>query len=69
MKVIREVKNGVGIITLNKSNKLNYLDFEMIIVLKATFSTFIDDSNIKLIILKAAGDKAFCSGEDLLDIL
>lgn len=54
----------IGIITLNRPEKRNALSAEMVTYLKKGFRDFIEDKEVKVIILKANGD-AFCAGADL----
>ena len=58
------VKNRIAYITLNKPEKRNALNAEMVAVLKEAFSNAENDDGAKVIVLKAAGD-VFCAGADL----
>jgi len=58
------IKDRVGIITLNRPEKRNALSFELVSALKEAFTTFENDSRVKIIILSARG-QAFCAGADL----
>lgn len=62
--LITEIKNKIGILTLNRQEKRNALSPELVEALKAKFNEWRNDDNIKVIILKANGD-AFCAGADL----
>ncbi|MCF6353026.1 MAG: enoyl-CoA hydratase-related protein [Cyclobacteriaceae bacterium] len=57
-------KNRVGYITLNRPEKRNALNFNVVAELKEAFAIANTDTNCKVIILKAEGD-AFCAGADL----
>ena len=63
--VLSEVKNGVGIITLNKPEKLNAWDGPMRLAVKAAIESLNADGSVRAIILTGAGDRAFCAGQDL----
>jgi methylglutaconyl-CoA hydratase len=59
-----EVRDRIGFITLNRPDKRNALNEELIRSLAATFDHASNDPSVKLIVLKANGE-AFCSGADL----
>src|SRR4051812_28835538 len=59
-----EVRDRIGFITLNRPEKRNALNEDLIKGLSATFDKAAGDSSVKLIVLKANGE-AFCSGADL----
>ncbi|MCC6468888.1 MAG: enoyl-CoA hydratase/isomerase family protein [Alphaproteobacteria bacterium] len=63
--VLSEVKDGVGIVTLNKPEKLNAWDGPMRLTVKAAIEKFNADKSVRAIILTGAGDRAFCAGQDL----
>ncbi len=58
------VKNRIGFITLNRPEKRNALNQEMVAQLKEAFSIAEADENVKVIILNAQGE-SFCAGADL----
>lgn len=57
-------KNRVAYITLNRPEKRNALNAELVNKLKETIKIAEADNNVKVIVLKANG-KAFCAGADL----
>ncbi|MBC3538650.1 enoyl-CoA hydratase/isomerase family protein [Rufibacter sediminis] len=59
-----QCSNRVATITLNRPEKRNALNYQMVSELKQAFDTAEDDDECKVIILKAAGP-VFCSGADL----
>src|ERR1700755_2801071 len=59
-----EVRDRVGFITLNRPEKRNALNEELIQALASAFDRASNDSAVKVIVLKANGE-AFCSGADL----
>ncbi|MEF9956212.1 MAG: enoyl-CoA hydratase/isomerase family protein [Acinetobacter sp.] len=63
-------KNGyqIGLMTLNAEKTLNALSLEMIDLMMAQLETWSTDENIAIVILQAAGDKAFCAGGDLQNL-
>ena len=62
--VIFTVKDRVGYITLNRPDKRNALSHELVIELIDAFDKAEQDSSVKVVVLKAAGE-AFCAGADL----
>ncbi|PQJ80087.1 enoyl-CoA hydratase/isomerase family protein [Polaribacter porphyrae] len=56
---------GLASITINRPKKLNALNKETIEDLSNVFQTLEEDSNIKVIILTGAGEKAFVAGADI----
>jgi methylglutaconyl-CoA hydratase len=62
-----EIKDRIGYVILNKPEKRNALDAEMVGQLRLAFEDFYLQDSVKVIVLKAEG-KAFCSGADLASI-
>ncbi len=62
--VTYQVANRVATITLNRPEKRNALNAEVVSELKQAFSHAAKDAEAKVIVLAAAGD-AFCAGADL----
>ncbi len=56
--------NRIGYITLNRPEKRNALNYQVVAELIEAFALANNDSDTKVIILKAEGD-AFCAGADL----
>ncbi len=55
----------VGRITLNRPHALNALTFDMCRQIEAAIDQWQDNRNINLVLIDAAGDRAFCAGGDL----
>lgn len=62
--VLYEVSDRVCFLTLNRPEKKNALNAELVSALKRSLSQAEQDSLVKIIVLKANGD-VFCSGADL----
>jgi enoyl-CoA hydratase/carnithine racemase len=58
-------KNNVCTLALNRPEKQNSLSIEMIKLLESTLSELARDDAVRTVILRGAGDKAFCSGFDI----
>jgi enoyl-CoA hydratase/carnithine racemase len=64
----RAIQNGryrIGIATLNAEKSLNALTLDMIRLLDARLSIWAQDAGIVAVLLRGAGDKAFCAGGDV----
>ena len=66
MPVETEQRGRVLLITLNRPEKMNALNQELMEGLAQTWERVRDDDAIWAAILTGAGDRAFCSGRDLL---
>lgn len=62
--VLTEKTDRLGYIILNRPEKRNALSAEMVTALKKAFSKYLEDEDVKVIVLKANGE-AFCAGADL----
>jgi methylglutaconyl-CoA hydratase len=58
------IKERIGYLELNRPEKRNALNADMVEALKEGIRNFNDDKRVKVIVIKAAG-KVFCSGADL----
>jgi enoyl-CoA hydratase len=67
--IIYEIKNGIGYVTLNRPKALNAYNIRMRDELYQVLDAIKDDSEVKVVIFKGAGDKAFCAGADLSEFL
>jgi methylglutaconyl-CoA hydratase len=66
-KILYEMRDGVARITLNRPDKRNALDGELVAELKAAFSASASDDAGRVILLAGAGTD-FCSGADLANL-
>ena len=67
--IIYEKQNGTGYITLNRPQALNAYNIRMRDELYEVLGAVSDDPDVKVVILKGAGEKAFCAGADLTEFL
>ena len=65
-KVKFAVQGAIARITLNRPEKLNALDPEMLAALEDAVSQAEQSREVRAIVLEAAGEKAFCVGADIL---
>ena len=66
--LVEEIEAGkgkLGLLTLNSEKTLNSITLEMVHSLTANLKKWAEDDEIKAVILRGAGDKAFCAGGDV----
>jgi enoyl-CoA hydratase len=62
-----EPENGIGLITLNRPDRLNAINLEMLEEFQALFRELTDHRpDVRVVILRGEG-RGFCSGADLMD--
>src|SRR4029078_3542145 len=61
-EILFEVKDGVGVITVNRPKALNALTHGMILELERVVPRWEKDPAVKAVVLRGAGDRAFCAG-------
>lgn len=67
--IVYEKRAGVGYITLNRPQALNAYNVRMRDELWQVLSAIKEDDDVRVVILKGAGEKAFCAGADLTEFL
>ncbi len=67
--IIYEKQDGIGFITLNRPQALNAYNLRMRDELYEVLSAVRDDPEVEVVILKGAGEKAFCAGAYLTEFL
>ena len=67
--ILYEKQDGVGYITLNRPRALNAYNIRMRDELYEVLGAISDDPELRVVILKGAGEKAFCAGADLTEFL
>ena len=60
-----ERRGGAGVIVLNRPKALNALTLTMVRTIAAAFDDWERDSAVTRIVLRGAGEKAFCAGGDI----
>jgi enoyl-CoA hydratase len=62
-------KNGnIGHITLTREKILNALSHDMALQIEKALHDWSNDDGVKLVLIDAAGEKAFCAGGDVQDL-
>lgn len=64
-KIIAEVEGAVGWLTFNHPEKRNAMRHEMWEATSVVLDAFAADPNVRVVVMKGAGDKAFVSGADI----
>jgi enoyl-CoA hydratase/carnithine racemase len=67
-EILFEVKDGLGLITLNRPKALNALTHGMILELEKVLPGWEKDAAVKAVVLRGAGDRAFCAGGDVIGL-
>jgi len=67
--IVYEKEDDIAYITLNRPRVLNVYNIQMRDELYQVLLAIQDDSDVKVVILKGAGEKAFCAGADLSEFL
>jgi len=63
--ILTEVREKVGIITINRPKALNAMNIDTLNELISAVKIFDDDKSVRVIIITGAGDKAFVAGADI----
>jgi len=72
MRVELLIENGLALIRLNRPEALNALSFSILGELNTAIATIeagIADKKIRALIVTGAGDKAFCAGADITELM
>ena len=64
-KILAEQAGGVGWITINNPERRNAISLEMWQGMAQAFAAFGADPEVRCVVMKGAGDKAFASGADI----
>lgn len=64
--ILFEVEGALGLITLNRPKALNALTLDMIRALDAQLIEWATDPSIASVMIRGAGEKAFCAGGDVV---
>ena len=67
--LIYEKKDHLAYVTLNRPHALNVYNIRMRDDLYQVLGAIKDDSEVRVVIFKGAGEKAFCAGADLSEFL
>ena len=63
---MRSAQRGpLGLLTLDRPRALHALDLEMIHTLRAQLDAWAEDPRIRAVVIRGAGERAFCAGGDV----
>ena len=62
------ITGHAGRITLQRAHALNAMTYEMCVAIEAAMDAWANDDAVKLVVIDAEGDRAFCSGGDIAEL-
>jgi enoyl-CoA hydratase/carnithine racemase len=65
--VLLDIRDGIALLTLNRPDKLNALNYDLIDRLMAALDAIETDDGIGAVILTGAGERAFSAGADITE--
>ena len=66
--ILVETSDGIALVTLNRPDKLNALNYALIDRLMAVLDGIETDAAVRAVILPGAGDRAFSAGADIREV-
>ena len=67
--VLYDVADAVATVTINRPEAMNACDTSVRVGLTEAFERAADDADVRAVVLTGAGDRAFCVGQDLKELL
>jgi enoyl-CoA hydratase len=67
--ILFEAQGALGLITLNRPKAMNALTLDMIHAMTERLGVWAEDDDIAAVVVRGAGDKAFCAGGDVLALI
>lgn len=64
--VIKELNQGIAVVTLNREDKMNSINREMALLLQQILKECDEDDSVRVVCLTGKG-KSFCAGQDLVE--
>ncbi len=64
-ELLVEIRNHIAFVTLNRPQALNSLSYAMVKELSDLLSSWENDDSIHAVLVRGAGEKAFCAGGDV----
>jgi enoyl-CoA hydratase/carnithine racemase len=65
MDILSDIRNHIAFITLNRPAALNALSHGMVLALQTTLEECARNATVHAVLIKGAGEKAFCAGGDI----
>lgn len=63
--ILFEVRDGLGLVTLNRPAALNALTLEMCRVYERQLGAWAEDKAVRAVLIQGSGERAFCAGGDV----
>ena len=67
-EILFERAGEIGLVTLNRPKALNALTHEMCLAFDARLKEWETDATVRAVLVRAAGEKAFCAGGDIVKL-
>ncbi|WP_042703257.1 enoyl-CoA hydratase/isomerase family protein, partial [Azospirillum sp. B506] len=67
-EILFERRGAIGLVTLNRPKALNALTLGMIRLFDPQLRAWNADPEIKAVVIRGAGEKAFCAGGDVVSL-
>jgi 2-(1,2-epoxy-1,2-dihydrophenyl)acetyl-CoA isomerase len=67
--VLYDVRDAVAVVTVNRPDAMNAADASVREGLRAAFEAAAEDADVRAVLVTGAGDRAFCVGQDLKELL
>ena len=64
-EILFETRGVVGLIILNRPKALNALTLGMMTAMRAQLAVWADDPAVESVVIRGAGERAFCAGADI----
>ena len=64
-RMIAEIKDGIGWVIYNNPERLNAVSLEMTEALPVIFDAFEERGDVRVVVIRGAGERAFVSGADI----
>jgi enoyl-CoA hydratase len=66
--VLVHVHEGLGHLTLNRPRAINALSHEMVRLMQSALDRWVDDPEVRIVVIDGAGDRGLCAGGDIVAI-
>jgi enoyl-CoA hydratase/carnithine racemase len=63
--LLKKIENGICTLTINRPRKANSLNVEMLKEIILIMKELQDEQNVRVVVIRGAGSKAFCAGLDV----